>query len=94
MSQFPRSPCSASEYHRNSGSEEWRCLSNFPRNTNSNETIFIGNTIEYTYSLDDQCRMEFGEGFAFCSTFEVTNDKRDTDTGRNGKSINVVMSCS
>ena len=49
-------------------------MSNFPRNTNSNETIFIGNAIDYTYSLDDQCRMEFGEGFAFCSTFEVKHD--------------------
>ena len=55
-------------------------MSNFPRNTNSNETIFIGNAIDYTYSLDDQCRMEFGEGFAFCSTFEVKQDLKGTQS--------------
>ncbi len=44
-------------------------MSNYPEDPEN--VTFIGDTIEYTYSLDDQCRMEFGEGFKFCKSFQV-----------------------
>ena len=46
-------------------------MNNYPHFSMTNAT-FIGEIIEYTYSLDDQCRMEFGQGFKFCRSFQVT----------------------
>ena len=46
-------------------------MNNYPHFSITNAT-FIGEIIEYTYSLDDQCRMEFGQGFKFCRSFQVT----------------------
>ena len=67
-SYFHWSSCSAGEYHFKSNG--WKCAFNYPY-TLKNAT-FIGDVIEYTYSLDDQCRMEFGEGFRFCRSFQVS----------------------
>ncbi len=67
FSYFHWSPCSAREYHAKADS--WTCMSNYPEDL-ANAT-FIGNAIEYTYSLDDQCRMEFGQGFGFCKSFQA-----------------------
>ena len=67
FSYFHWSTCSSGEYHFKSNG--WKCTFNYPY-TLKNAT-FIGNVIEYTYSLDDQCRMEFGEGFKFCTSFQV-----------------------
>jgi hypothetical protein len=66
-SYFHWSSCSAGEYHYKSNG--WKCAFNYPH-TVKNAT-FIGDIIEYTYSLDDQCRMEFGEGYRFCRSFQV-----------------------
>ena len=46
-------------------------MNNYPHFSMTNAT-FIGEIIEYTYSLDDQCRMEFGQGFKFCRSFQVS----------------------
>ena len=47
-------------------------MNNYPYYSMTNAT-FIGEIIEYTYSLDDQCRMEFGKGFKFCRSFQVSS---------------------
>ena len=44
-------------------------MSNYP--ASAKNATFIGNVVEYSYSLDDQCRMEFGEGFGFCKSFQA-----------------------
>ena len=33
----------------------------------------ITDKIEYEYSLDDQCRMEFDRGFSFCRSFQLAD---------------------
>ena len=45
-------------------------MENYPHSSMTNAT-FIGEVIEELYSLDDQCRMEFGQGFEFCRSFQV-----------------------
>ena len=70
FSYFHWSSCSAGEYHYKSNN--WKCMNNYPHFSMTNAT-FIGEIIEYTYSLDDQCRMEFGQGFKFCRSFQVSN---------------------
>ena len=67
FSYFHWSSCSAREYHFKSS--RWNCLVNYP--VDDKNATFIGDVIEYTFSLDDQCRMEFGEGFQFCTSFQV-----------------------
>lgn len=87
FSYFHWSSCSAREYHMkarlqrlplivpsknfnfNKQSSTWTCMSNYPESAKN--ATFIGNVVEYSYSLDDQCRMEFGEGFGFCKSFQA-----------------------
>ena len=33
----------------------------------------ITDKIEYEYSLDDQCRMEFDRGYTFCRSFQLAD---------------------
>eukprot|EP00095_Tigriopus_kingsejongensis_P002760 maker-scaffold1543_size36305-snap-gene-0.8 protein:Tk02760 transcript:maker-scaffold1543_size36305-snap-gene-0.8-mRNA-1 annotation:"hypothetical protein D910_03831" len=66
FSYFHWSPCSSEEYHLQS--EDWHCLLNTPHPTN---VTFIGNSFHHAYSLDEQCRMEFGDGFRFCNSFQL-----------------------
>ena len=33
----------------------------------------ITDKIEYEYSLDDQCRMEFDRGYSFCRSFQLAD---------------------
>ena len=67
FSYFHWSSCSANEYHHKSST--WTCMHIYPHAAKN--ATFIGDVIEYTYSLDDQCRMEFGKGFKFCRSFQV-----------------------
>lgn len=67
FSYFHWSSCSAGEYHFKSN--EWKCMKNKPKKT-VNYTL-ITEKIEYEYSLDDQCRMEFDRGFSFCRSFQL-----------------------
>ncbi len=65
FSSFHWSPCSAREFHLKS----WQCLDNYPDMPNA---TFVDNQIDVAaYSLDQQCRMEFGQGFSFCTSFQV-----------------------
>ena len=66
FSYFHWSSCSAGEYHFKSS--DWKCMKNKPKT--SNYTL-ITEKIEYEYSLDDQCRMEFEKGYYFCRSFQL-----------------------
>jgi len=67
---FYWSPCSAKEYHLNEAN--WHCMRNYPEDADDSEPLFVGNAVDISsYSLDDQCRMEFGEDFRFCESFQV-----------------------
>ena len=37
----------------------------------TNNFTLITEKIEYEYSLDDQCRMEFDRGYSFCRSFQL-----------------------
>ena len=69
FSYFHWSSCSAGEYHFKSN--QWSCMRNKPKST-FNYT-FISEKIEYEYSLDDQCRMEFDQGYSFCRSFQLSD---------------------
>ena len=69
FSYFHWSQCSAGEYHFKS--DGWKCAYNYPYVLKN--ATFLVDVIEYTYSLDDQCRMEFGEGFRFCRSFQLND---------------------
>ena len=75
FSYFHWSSCSANEYHHKSST--WTCMHIYPHAAKN--ATFIGDVIEYTYSLDDQCRMEFGKGFKFCRSFQVGLKFDDVD---------------
>ncbi|KAK2720886.1 hypothetical protein QYM36_004690, partial [Artemia franciscana] len=49
----------------------WLCMDSPPKK-NSN-AILVNASIEFNYSLDEQCRMEFGEGYALCKTFAMND---------------------
>jgi hypothetical protein len=44
-------------------------MRNYPASPDN--ATFVSDNVESAYSLDNQCRMEFGEGFQFCSSFKV-----------------------
>eukprot|EP00094_Tigriopus_californicus_P000726 TCALIF_00704-PA protein Name:"Similar to ADAMTS3 A disintegrin and metalloproteinase with thrombospondin motifs 3 (Homo sapiens)" AED:0.09 eAED:0.10 QI:0/0/0/0.87/0.71/0.75/8/0/828 len=67
FSYFHWSSCSAEEYHFMS--DEWHCLKNPPRSPQN--VTFISNSFLHAYTLDEQCRMEFGDGFQFCKSFQL-----------------------
>ena len=67
-SYFHWSPCSAGEYHFMSS--QWTCMERYPFGVEN--ATFIDNSVDFAYSLDEQCRMEFGEGFNFCTSFQVS----------------------
>lgn len=50
-------------------SDDWHCLQNPPRFPNN--VTFVSNSFHHAYTLDEQCRMEFGDGFRFCNSFQV-----------------------
>ncbi|KAG7159640.1 A disintegrin and metalloproteinase with thrombospondin motifs 14-like 2, partial [Homarus americanus] len=68
FSRFHWSKCSKTEYHTKA--HDWSCLLNKPQWKNATTVL---STIKYQYSLDDQCRMEFGEGYGLCSSFGATD---------------------
>ncbi|XP_026673494.1 A disintegrin and metalloproteinase with thrombospondin motifs 3-like isoform X2 [Ceratina calcarata] len=63
---FYWSACSKKEFHRKV--RQWSCLLNKPRHDGVAQTKTI---IRNTFSMDEQCRMEFGEGFEHCKAFSV-----------------------
>ncbi|CAL4063966.1 unnamed protein product, partial [Meganyctiphanes norvegica] len=65
FSRFHWSSCSKKEYHDKAS--RWKCLQDPP----AWNATKVSSKIQYQYSLDDQCRMEFGEGFALCGAFST-----------------------
>ena len=69
FSYFHWSSCSAGEYHFRSN--QWSCMRNKPKSIHN--FTFISEKIEYDYSLDDQCKMEFDKGYSFCRSFQLSD---------------------
>ncbi|XP_050472499.1 A disintegrin and metalloproteinase with thrombospondin motifs 18-like isoform X2 [Bombus huntii] len=63
---FYWSACSKKEFHRRV--RRWSCLSNKPKHDGLSQ---LRDTIRETFTMDEQCRMEFGEGYEHCKTFDV-----------------------
>ncbi|XP_068213215.1 A disintegrin and metalloproteinase with thrombospondin motifs 3-like [Palaemon carinicauda] len=68
FSRFHWSQCSKKEYHAKAA--DWSCMFNKPQWKNATK---ISSSIQYQYSLDDQCRMEFGEGYTLCRSYGMTD---------------------
>ncbi|KAH1022499.1 hypothetical protein HUJ04_011892 [Dendroctonus ponderosae] len=70
FSKFSWSKCSQREYKQKVGN--WTCLFNAPR---SNGEIPLNATLQTVFSMDEQCRMEFGEGtsssYLMCRAFDI-----------------------
>ncbi|XP_017762475.1 PREDICTED: A disintegrin and metalloproteinase with thrombospondin motifs 3-like [Eufriesea mexicana] len=63
---FYWSACSKKEFHRRV--RRWSCLLNKPRHESFTQ---LKATARDTFTMDEQCRMEFGEGYEHCKTFDV-----------------------
>ncbi|XP_046642903.1 A disintegrin and metalloproteinase with thrombospondin motifs 16-like [Daphnia pulicaria] len=70
FSRFHWSRCTHWEYHFKQ--HNWKCLKNQPNVNNTNATV-VQSAIQYSYSLDEQCRMEFGEGYFLCRSFALSD---------------------
>ncbi|XP_076243278.1 A disintegrin and metalloproteinase with thrombospondin motifs 3 [Calliopsis andreniformis] len=64
--RFYWSPCSKKEFHRRV--RRWSCLLNKPKHESSTQ---LKATVRETFTMDEQCRMEFGDGYELCKSFEV-----------------------
>ncbi|KAJ3646138.1 hypothetical protein Zmor_023740 [Zophobas morio] len=64
--QFSWSQCSRSEFKKIV--KKWKCLSNSPAGLNE---IVLNDTLQNAFSMDEQCRMEFGDGFSLCRAFDI-----------------------
>lgn len=64
--KFLWSRCSRNEFKNKI--DAWACLKNAPQGVG--ETV-LNATIDSTFSMDEQCRMEFGEGFLLCRAFDI-----------------------
>ncbi|KAJ8672549.1 hypothetical protein QAD02_003808 [Eretmocerus hayati] len=64
---FHWSPCSRKEFHRKA--RHWTCLLNRPNNDASK----AADDPSEIFSMDEQCRMEFGEGYGRCRSMEPSN---------------------
>ncbi|XP_031850064.1 A disintegrin and metalloproteinase with thrombospondin motifs 3 isoform X2 [Nomia melanderi] len=63
---FYWSSCSKKEFHRRV--RRWSCLLNKPAYDSSTP---LKATIRDTFTMDEQCRVEFGEGYEHCKSFDV-----------------------
>ncbi|CAG9769262.1 unnamed protein product [Ceutorhynchus assimilis] len=66
FSKFSWSACSKREYKEKIGN--WSCLSNAPL---TKDEIMLNATLQTAFSMDEQCRMEFGEGYLMCRAFDI-----------------------
>ncbi|GLV41283.1 ADAM metallopeptidase with thrombospondin type 1 motif B [Carabus blaptoides fortunei] len=64
--KFSWSTCSKMEFHKRAAN--WHCLKNPPK---GKEEVLLKGTLWTTFSMDEQCRMEFGEGFELCKAFDI-----------------------
>ncbi|XP_035719089.1 A disintegrin and metalloproteinase with thrombospondin motifs 2-like [Vespa mandarinia] len=63
---FYWSTCSKKEFHRKV--KQWSCLLNRP---NDNNTTRLNINIQEMFTMDEQCRVEFGQGYHLCKSFEI-----------------------
>ncbi|XP_024943397.1 A disintegrin and metalloproteinase with thrombospondin motifs 3 [Cephus cinctus] len=64
--RFHWSTCSKREFHHRA--KQWSCLLNAPDNTNATD---LKATLQDTFTMDEQCRMEFGDGYSLCRSFDL-----------------------
>ncbi|XP_018318532.1 A disintegrin and metalloproteinase with thrombospondin motifs 2 isoform X2 [Agrilus planipennis] len=65
--KFSWSQCSKDEFK--SKLNKWFCLRNSPPNQGE---IPLNGTVYTTFSMDEQCRTEFGDGYELCRAFDVS----------------------
>ncbi|KAK4883298.1 hypothetical protein RN001_006617 [Aquatica leii] len=63
--KFLWSECSKEEYKLKES--QWQCIDNSPPGIGR----ILDATIHATFSMDEQCRMEFGNGFQVCRSFDI-----------------------
>ncbi|KAG7208431.1 hypothetical protein KM043_014661 [Ampulex compressa] len=63
---FYWSACSRKEFHRRV--RRWSCLLNQPNVRNFTRLMA---TVHEAFTMDEQCRMEFGEGYELCKSFDI-----------------------
>ncbi|XP_019875502.2 A disintegrin and metalloproteinase with thrombospondin motifs 2 [Aethina tumida] len=66
FNKFVWSDCSKREYKKLY--QKWTCLSNRPQ---GGEGIKLNATLHNFFSMDEQCRMEFGDGYKMCRAFDI-----------------------
>ncbi|CAG9864125.1 unnamed protein product [Phyllotreta striolata] len=66
FNRFYWSPCSRNEVRKLSN--KWWCLLNPPTGP---EEISLNSTLQASFTMDQQCRMEFGDGYTMCRSFEI-----------------------
>ncbi|XP_023715341.1 A disintegrin and metalloproteinase with thrombospondin motifs 3 isoform X2 [Cryptotermes secundus] len=64
--RFSWSICSKKEFHTKAA--QWPCLRNQPKTGNATH---LKSTLQATFSMDEQCRMEFGDGYSLCRTLNL-----------------------
>ncbi|KDR15277.1 A disintegrin and metalloproteinase with thrombospondin motifs 3 [Zootermopsis nevadensis] len=64
--RFSWSVCSKKEFHTKAA--QWPCLRNHPKAGNATH---LKSTLQATFSMDEQCRMEFGDGYSLCRTLNL-----------------------
>ncbi|XP_033231310.1 A disintegrin and metalloproteinase with thrombospondin motifs 3-like isoform X3 [Belonocnema kinseyi] len=64
--RFHWSACSRKEFHRRA--KQWSCLLNKPEEENATHLKEVSQT---AFTMDEQCRMEFGEGYQLCRSFDL-----------------------
>ncbi|XP_015115584.1 A disintegrin and metalloproteinase with thrombospondin motifs 2 [Diachasma alloeum] len=64
--RFHWSSCSRKEFNRRA--KQWKCLNNPPNKSNVTLLKLIH---QETFTMDEQCRMEFGDGFQLCKTLNL-----------------------
>nr|XP_022919274.1 A disintegrin and metalloproteinase with thrombospondin motifs 2-like [Onthophagus taurus] len=65
--KFMWSECSKKEFHEKIKS--FQCLMNKPIST-GNE-IPLNGSLQFAFTMDEQCRVEFGDGYSLCRSFDI-----------------------
>lgn len=68
FSKFSWSECSKREFKEKTKHSNWTCLSNPPK---AKVEILLNATLQTAFNMDEQCRMEFGDGFLMCRAFDI-----------------------
>ncbi|XP_060523804.1 A disintegrin and metalloproteinase with thrombospondin motifs 2-like isoform X2 [Cylas formicarius] len=66
FNKFAWSECSRREFRTRS--RNWTCLLNPP---GDEREIVLNETLQSMFTMDEQCRMEFGNGYSMCRAFDI-----------------------